>query len=193
MWVAVAVVVPCLALFAGTIWLVLTRRLSSLRPADAPGGDPVGLVLLTLVAAGGTVVLDRVTHGACHGWLTALPAVLLALFLVRWTPAFRRRRRRPTEAVFPGAVVRRWTYPTRNEERASTRYCCSIDDGDSETSWSFVVDRALWDQVRVGDAVEVRWNPRQHLLLSVTPLVPQPLAAEPSAAEPSVHGPTDTV
>jgi hypothetical protein len=152
------------------------------RLKGPPGGGPANLFLLTAVAAVSTVALALLTHGRDHRVLTALPAVLLALRLIRWVPAFRRRLARPTEAVFPGVVVRLWAYPVRSDERASARYCCSVDDGDA-TSWSFTIGRVLWDRLRVGDTVEVRCNPRWHRLDSITPIVPVPPAP----------GSTDTV
>ena len=108
-------------------------------------------------------------HLIAAGPLTAAGAIIV----LSWIPAYARRSRFPTRAVFDGQVVKRWTYESGGED-STTYYCCCVDDGTSFEGWSFKIGIKLYHRLRVGDPVRVDCNPRWHKLNEMTLPVNRP-------------------
>jgi hypothetical protein len=155
----------------GTWHLVPTAALQ--RPA---WGAVWNLVLLAFAAAAALTidlvfpVPHRATVGAAVGILTLATAVV-------WLPAGRKVRRVPVDAAFRGTVICRFDneWWDENSAIAHTSYHCSVEDPAAGQAWTFKYREAtrplfgggpppVDDRFRVGDIVDLDFDPRRRVL-----------------------------
>lgn len=154
-------------------------RTVKVGPLDVPTwgkpGVAIGLGATGAILSIPAALVGHYAVGGGSGTLISIaPAALFtALILGTWLPANRRRAPIPTHAEFTGQVVKRWNYESGGEDN-ETIYCCCIDDGTSPEGWSFRIEHALYEQLRVGDTVSVAFNPRWHEVEQIQPATPVP-------------------
>lgn len=165
----------------GYVWSSYGGRWHTVKVGslDVPSwGKPMVAVILGVFGVFFTLPAFAIGHfgvgGSTGALITLAPLTLFgALILGTWLPANRRRASIPSHGAFTGQVVKRWTYESGGED-STTYYCCCVDDGVSPESWSFRIQHALYDQMRVGDVVSVAFNPRWHQLEQLQLTTPAP-------------------
>lgn len=93
-----------------------------------------------------------------------------------------RRWRRPAVTELDGQVVRRWTEVVRDDDGPLYRYWVAIDDGQSDRAWTLRTSDRLYEETRVGLAVQAQIDPRRGWLTGLVPREPDPAGQELAGA-----------
>ena len=147
-------------------------------------GRPYGAI--RLVVAGvipfyPLLLMGRSTGSETGRLLPYAPLALVgALLLFRWLPAYLRNLRVPAHQQITGQVVKRWTFVEEDaDDKRKTRFCCCVDDGTSAEGWAFLISKAQYKELHTGDVVSVSFNPRWHKVKRLQAVAPASPAARP--------------
>jgi hypothetical protein len=93
-----------------------------------------------------------------------------------------RRWRPPAVTALDGQVVRRWTEVVRDDDGPLYRYWVAIDDGQGDRAWTLRTSERLYEETRVGLAVQAQTDPRRGWLTGLTPREADPAGQELAGA-----------
>ena len=93
-----------------------------------------------------------------------------------------RRWRQPAVTALDGQVVKRWIEVVRDDDGPLYRYWVAIDDGQRDRAWTLHTSEGLYEEVRVGLAVQAQVDPRRGWPTGLDPREPDAAGRELAGA-----------